>query len=153
MNITTSNNWVGLYSMTRTDFYIKESQLKLMEVPLNASTRFQCTGNDGEYSKVISFSVKGKFGNEQRLGDCPVGKRKTRKFDLHPLIRKIQNSMAQGNKSHNTYKRKGAKLFLSLFRSQINSEWSAILRKRLLECKFIRPSTTRICRRNWHLHL
>ena len=63
MNITTSNHWVGLYSMTRTDFYIKESQLKLMEVPLNASTRFQCTGNDGEYSKVISFSVKGKFVN------------------------------------------------------------------------------------------
>ena len=42
--------------------FIETSKLNIVEVPLNISTRFQCTGSDenSRYSKMISFGVKGK---------------------------------------------------------------------------------------------
>ena len=38
---------------------VSESRLEIFEVPLNASTKFKCTEMTGEYSKEISFRVKG----------------------------------------------------------------------------------------------
>ena len=74
---------------------VSESRLEIFEVPLNASTKFKCTEMTGEYSKEISFRVKGEFKtdkvviifpisitilrcrNEQRISCCPIRKRKT----------------------------------------------------------------------------
>ena len=49
--------------------FVVTSNLTILEVPLNAITKFQFSTHDGKYSKVISFRVRGnKFKQGIKCG-------------------------------------------------------------------------------------